>query len=242
MVACMKCEGTPHRETRPEGYGDGVTRGVLLSCAKNQPWTSDHTVPGRILTLPLFPGISYLATIVRPGQPAFAALTSMVNGAFRGWSRRRAGMGWSSGGFGLWGGRVLLQLVENAHVVVSWIKFGPKRAPDSFFEGNVHVPQLVRRQPQRDDVADSHDDVVGNNLDPFWREILVESGLGEVIVDVLDRFVFIITQDDSQHDFPVIGCLLCFEHERDEKKPAEQDPFHGSISSVRWGKAQREAR
>src|ERR1700761_4263353 len=60
-----------------------------------------------------------------------------------------------------------------------------------------------------------------------------------MIVDFIERFGFVMTQDDSQHDFPVI-CLLGFEHERDEKKPAEQDPFHGSISSVRSGKAQRE--
>ena len=96
----------------------------------------------------------------------------------------------------------------------------------AFFEGDIDLPEFIGWQPQSDDVTDSHDDVIRNNLDPFRREILDEAGLGEMIVDFIKRFGFVITQDDSQHDFPVIGCLLSFEHKRDEKKPAKQDPFH----------------
>src|ERR1700722_4911092 len=49
-----------------------------------------------------------------------------------------------------------------------------------------------------------------------------------------------MTQNDRQHDFPVVSCLLSKKQGRAEKKPAKQDPFHGSMSSVRGAKAQRE--
>ena len=146
--------------------------------------------------------------------------------------RRRGRLGRSSG-FGLWGGSVLFQVVKNTHVIVGGIKLCSECAPNAFFEGDIDLPEFIGWQPQSNNVTDPHDDVIRNNLDSFRREILDEAGLGEMIVDFIKRFGFVITQDDSQHDFPVISCLLSFEDKRDEKKPAEQDPFHGSISSVR---------
>ncbi len=156
---------------------------------------------------------------------------SAMGRAFGGWSCGRRWPG--GGGFGFGGRCVLLQLVENFQVVVGGIKFRPKRAPDSFFESNVDLSELIRWQSQRDDVADPHDDVIRNDLDPFRREILDEAGLGQVVVDFVQGFALVVTQDNSQHDFPVVGCLLSKKQGRSEKKPAEQDPFHGFISSVR---------
>jgi len=89
-------------------------------------------------------------------------------------------------------------------------------------------------------VTDPHDDIVGNDLDTLRRETLDKAGLDEVIVDFIERFGLVVAQDDGQHDFPVGRCLLGLQNERDEKKPAEQDPFHGSTSSVRSGKTQPE--
>ncbi len=139
---------------------------------------------------------------------------SAMGRAFGGWSCGRRWPG--GGGFGFGGRCVLLQLVENFQVVVGGIKFRPKRAPDSFFESNVDLSELIRWQSQRDDVADPHDDVIRN-----------------VVVDFVQGFALVVTQDNSQHDFPVVGCLLSKKQGRSEKKPAEQDPFHGFISSVR---------
>jgi hypothetical protein len=144
------------------------------------------------------------------------------------------GRRWSGrGGFRFGSRRILLQLVENFRVIVARIKFSSKRAPYSFFEGDVDLSQFIGRQPQRDDVADSHNDVIRNDLDPFRREILDEAGLEQVVVDFVQGFALVVTQDYRQHDFPVVGCLLSKKQGRAEKKPAEQDPFHGSISNVR---------
>ena len=114
-----------------------------------------------------------------------------MDGAFWGWS---CGRRWPGGGGFRFGGRcVLLQLVENFQVIVSGIKFSPKCAPYSFFESNVDLSQLIRCQSQRDDVADSHDDVIRNDLDPFRREILVEAGLDQVVVDFVQGFALVVT-------------------------------------------------
>jgi hypothetical protein len=151
--------------------------------------------------------------------------------AFGGWSSGRRWPG--GGGFRFRGRRVQLQLIEDFQVIVGGIKFSSKRAPNAFFESNVDLSQLIRWQSQRYDVADPHDEVIGNDLDPFRREILDEAGLGQVVVDFIQGFTLVVTQDNSQHDFPVVGCFLSKKDGRSEKKPAEQDPFHGFISSVR---------
>jgi hypothetical protein len=121
----------------------------------------------------------------------------------------------------------LFQIVEDLKVIVRGIKFCVEGAPHSFFESDIDFSQLLGRQPQGDDVPDSHHDGIGNDLDSFRGEIFDETGFDEVVVDFIQRFALVMTQDDGQHDLPVVGSLLGLEHTRDEKKPAEQDPFHG---------------
>jgi hypothetical protein len=143
----------------------------------------------------------------------------------RGASWRCLGSCW--GRFDLSGGCVLFQFVEDLKIIVRGVEFGAKRAPNPFLESDIDLSQLIGGKPQRNDVTHPHHDGVRNDLHAFRRKILDKTGFDQVVVNFVERPTLVVTQDHGQHDFPVVGRLLGAEQERDEKKPAEQGPFHG---------------
>src|SRR5215469_5424394 len=83
---------------------------------------------------------------------------------------------------------LLFQFVEYREVIVGGIELGPECAPDTFFEGDIHFTKLIRRQPKRNDVTYTHDNVVGDDLDAIRREILSESRSVEVCINLVQCF------------------------------------------------------
>src|SRR5471032_76979 len=93
-------------------------------------------------------------------------------------------------------------------VVVGRVELGAETAPGAALDREIDRTQLVRRQAQRDYMADPHDDVVGHDLDAFGREILAKPGLVEMGIDLVHGLALIVAQDHG-HQHGWRRCLRC---------------------------------
>ena len=82
---------------------------------------------------------------------------------------------------------LLLQIVEDFKVIVGRIELRSESSPNATFECQIDFTEFIRWETEGYNMPNAHDNVVGNNLDAFWREILSEPGLFQVIIDFIDR-------------------------------------------------------
>src|SRR5580693_1598059 len=70
--------------------------------------------------------------------------------------------------------------------------------PGGILEHSVDFADPARWKSQRDDLADTHDDIPTDHLDAGRRELLVETLPGELSVQLRERPGLIVSKEDGQ--------------------------------------------
>ncbi|CAM2159842.1 hypothetical protein PT2222_60256 [Paraburkholderia tropica] len=90
-------------------------------------------------------------------------------------------------------------------VIVGRIELGAIAAPGGFFDGAIHFAQPRGRHAQRDDLAQPHHHVPRHHFDARRRKGLVKALFGELLIDLRQRFGFVVFEDDGQQERAVAG-------------------------------------
>jgi hypothetical protein len=75
-------------------------------------------------------------------------------------------------------------------------------------------------------VSDTHDNVVGNNLDTLGWKVFPEPGFCEVVVDFVNRHRLIVAQDHRESDFSIRTRFLGAQGDGEKEQYKREYPFH----------------
>src|SRR5262249_27469607 len=94
---------------------------------------------------------------------------------------------------------LLAQRLPDRLEVVGRIELGAEGAPGLRLDHPVALSRLLGGQAQRHHLADAHDDMPGDHLDALGREALVEAGLLEPRLNLVEVLRLVMSQEDGQH-------------------------------------------
>jgi hypothetical protein len=130
---------------------------------------------GNVVTHTLFLSALYVATFAFLTHKSAASQSACPDyhglGKARSTTRRHLAIGYWLLAIGL----LVLSVFRftNGLIIIGRIKLSPISAPGCLFDGNIHFAQTFSRNPQSDNLTDTHHHVPGNDFDSGRWECLV---------------------------------------------------------------------